>query len=123
MGGEGGGESSKCSCGWDYLQSWIRSEVRDNRRATCPDRPWFLLTPLVSRSRLRLPDLPRRPRYPAALEMTRHFFNDVRLEHEQQERLREVCATKRELTPAMVEQVAGEFETVDDYLAALEILP
>lgn len=62
-------------------------------------------------------------RYDAALCMTRHFFEEVELQHEQRGRLREIFETKRDVTPAVVEQLAGEFDTVDGFLAALEGLP
>lgn len=65
---------------------------------------------------------PSRARYPAALEMTRHFF-EMELEQTEKERLREVCEKKRELTPATVEQLAGEHDALDDFLTALEALP
>lgn len=69
----------------------------------------------------RLP-IPVSGRYPAALEMTRHFF-EMELEQTEKERLREVCEKKRELTPATVEQLAGEHDALDDFLTALEALP
>lgn len=83
-------------------------------------------------------------RYPAALEMTLHYFQVDKLEPAQDKRLRKVfkehsappergagasrgggCrdTDKRvcdRFTPATVEQMASEHETVDDFISALE---
>ena len=62
-------------------------------------------------------------RYPAALDMTRHFFPGEQLEPSHAGRLETVFNDERQLTPAVVEQLAGECDTIDDFVAALEILP
>ncbi len=77
-------------------------------------------------------------RYPAALEMTLHYFQIDKLEPEQDRRLREIFkeypkTQKRgsrgisggagdggKFTPAMVEQEACEHDCVDEFLSALE---
>lgn len=94
-------------------------------------------------------------RYPAALEMTKHYFQIADLEPRQEKRLqavfqdvpRPVSSSSRggvrdargrtisnggtldcgkatgdlgRFTPAVVEQVASEYETVDDFISALE---
>ncbi|CAN0119203.1 unnamed protein product [Scytosiphon promiscuus] len=82
-------------------------------------------------------------RYPAALEMTRHYFQVDKLEPQQDERLREIFKEYPALpktrgggsrsssgggdggdggrfTPAMVEQEASEHESIDDFITALE---
>lgn len=76
-------------------------------------------------------------RYPAALEMTRHFFQ-TDLTSEQQVRLaaifdEDIGVAQRRLfdrsrdhgrvTPAVIEQMAGEYDTVDEFLEGLEALP
>ena len=79
-------------------------------------------------------------RYEAAKEMTRHFFQVDGLTARQDERLRSIFddrlpsagdgvggggvneagyAAGRTITPAVVEQLAGEFDYVDDFIAAL----
>lgn len=63
------------------------------------------------------------PRYPAALEMTRHFFQEEQLGLDHAERLETVFNDRRQLTPAVVEQLAGECDTIGDFVAALEALP
>lgn len=92
-------------------------------------------------------ETPQYTRYPAALEMTRHYFQVDKLEPEQDKRLREIFKEYPALpngrgggsrnggsgggggsgsgdggrfTPAMVEQEASEHESVDDFIAALE---
>lgn len=69
--------------------------------------------------------------------MTRHFFGVETLTTDQDSRLRAVFDDSspasggamggggegREITPATVEQVAGEFDTVDTFIEALEALP
>lgn len=81
-------------------------------------------------------------RYPAALKMTLHYFQLEKLEVEQEERLRTIFAEAPDVpsrrisrgkghrsppgnagcfTPAVVEQVASEHESVDDFISALEL--
>lgn len=63
--------------------------------------------------------------------MTRHFFAVDELTADQDRRLRIVfvedppspgdgVVVGRNITPAVVEQLAGEFDTVDDFISALE---
>ncbi|CAN0433199.1 unnamed protein product [Ascophyllum nodosum] len=79
-------------------------------------------------------------RYPAALEMTLHYFQEDKLTPTQDKRLRVVfeehsstqkgfvrggnCAARNKdggrFTPAVVEQLASEHETVDEFITALE---
>ncbi|CAN0188246.1 unnamed protein product [Ectocarpus sp. 12 AP-2014] len=84
-------------------------------------------------------------KYPAALEMTLHYFQVAKLEPEQDRRLREIFKDYPEpaktrgssrcgggsgrvagggdggrFTPAMVEQEASEHESIDGFIAALE---
>eukprot|EP00904_Undaria_pinnatifida_P012176 jgi/Undpi1/8089/HiC_scaffold_24.g10561.m1 len=85
-------------------------------------------------------------RYPAALEMTLHYFQVSELEPSQDKRLRKVFMEEQvperrgsargvsrssgcrdsgkgvcdRFTPATVEQMASEHETVDDFISALE---
>lgn len=85
-------------------------------------------------------------RYPAALEMTLHYFQVNKLDPAQDKRLRAVfrehpgqqgeggmtqASSNRvrggirardgvQFTPAMVEQLASEYEFVDEFIAALE---
>lgn len=75
-------------------------------------------------------------RFPAALDMTRHFFK-TDLTAEQMSRLEAVFDESAEasrrlfdrsrnqgrLTPAVIEQMAGEYDTVDEFLDALEDIP
>lgn len=83
------------------------------------------------RPHTRTPDTQNR--YPAALEMTRHFFQrdqkgrleasfDEQIGVAQRRRLDRSCDQGR-LTPAVVDQMAGEYDTVDEFLEALEGLP
>ncbi|CAM9180173.1 unnamed protein product [Ectocarpus sp. 4 AP-2014] len=85
-------------------------------------------------------------KYPAALEMTLHYFQVDKLEPEQDRRLREIFKDYPEpaktrgssrcgggsgrvagggdggrFTPAMVEQEASEHESIDGFIAALEV--
>lgn len=55
--------------------------------------------------------------------MTRHFFQEEQLEEAHERRLEAVFCDQYELTPAVVEQLAGEHDTVDDFVTALEALP
>ena len=69
--------------------------------------------------------------------MTRHFFQVDDLKEEEHERLRAVfgddevsscvdggiAGTSHRITPAMVEQLAGEHESLEDFIEALEALP
>lgn len=69
-------------------------------------------------------------RYPAALEMTLHYFQVDQLEPAQDKRLRNVFREQQaspergrvceRFTPATVEQMASEHETVDGFISALE---
>lgn len=79
-------------------------------------------------------------RYEAAREMTRHFFEVDQLTVAQDQRLRSVFdddrpshsngggmqetgdGVGRNITPAVVEQLAGEVDYVDDFIGALEAL-
>ena len=79
-------------------------------------------------------------RFPAALQMTEHLFQ-VELTEDQKARLDavfgEAAVARRkeagfsvgqgqsygELTPAVVEQLAGEFDEVEQFLGELEQLP
>lgn len=61
--------------------------------------------------------------------MTRHFFEVDELDSLREERLRKVFEASgggsggRKITPAMVEQLAGEFDTLDGFIEAMESLP
>ena len=68
-------------------------------------------------------------RYDAAKEMTCHFFGVKQLTVDQDQRLRSIFdddrpslgdSVSRKITLAEVEQLAGEFDTVDDFIVALE---
>eukprot|EP00904_Undaria_pinnatifida_P012172 jgi/Undpi1/8085/HiC_scaffold_24.g10557.m1 len=68
-------------------------------------------------------------RYPAALEMTLHYFQIDQLEPAQDKRLQHVFQEQQasekgsicdRFTPATVEQMASEHETVDGFISALE---
>lgn len=55
--------------------------------------------------------------------MTRHFFQEEQLEFEHEKRLEGVFRDRCQLTPAVVEQLAGEHDTVEEFIGALEALP
>lgn len=74
-------------------------------------------------------------RYDAAQAMTRHFFEVDHLTVDQDQRLRSIFGDgggggggeagegeKKNITPAVVEQLAGEFDTVDEFIVALEAI-
>ena len=75
-------------------------------------------------------------RYPAAVEMTRHFFQVEDLTASEHDRLRVVFGdgvasfsaaggiggNTHRITPATVEQLAGEHDSVGDFIEALEAL-
>lgn len=92
---------------------------------------------------LLLPSCPRwknQSRYPAAVDMTLHYFQMDQLTPMQDKRLRAVfeehppvykCASaggyhaarmgdRGRFTPAVVEQLASEYDTIDDFIGALE---
>lgn len=87
-------------------------------------------------------------RYPAALQMTKHFFPDVVITADQESRLEAVLSddaiderrkasqeagsmaggivvdtNNGHITPAMLEQMAGEFDQIEAFLDALEGIP
>eukprot|EP00904_Undaria_pinnatifida_P012125 jgi/Undpi1/8042/HiC_scaffold_24.g10514.m1 len=74
-------------------------------------------------------------KYDAAQAMTRHFFEVDHLTVDQDQRLRSIFGDgggggggeagegeKKNITPAVVEQLAGEFDTVDEFIVALEAI-
>ena len=116
-----------------YLVTGISSAEEPHQS----DKPWQnIATPCLmpwslNWSTLTAPSK-RRPttRYPAALEMTLHYFQVDQLEPAQDKRLRKVFQKEEaplergpicdRFTPATVEQMASEHETVDGFISALE---
>lgn len=71
-------------------------------------------------------------RFPAALDLTRHFFQKE-LTSTQEKRLKAVFSARedaggstrcvRPIAPAELERLTGEHDTIDEFLDALESLP
>ncbi|CAM9559802.1 unnamed protein product, partial [Discosporangium mesarthrocarpum] len=60
-------------------------------------------------------------KYPAALEMTEHYFKGAVTEEHKKLLKGVVGEGMSRFTPAMVEQVASEHESVDDFIHALQV--